>query len=68
MRARGRPSGRAGDQGLPSPLTRGEAPVALTRRQRRLREEHDFDFRDLRALFVNCTLTPSPQRAHAERL
>ena len=29
---------------------------------------HEFDFSDLRALFINCTLKPSPQLSHTEGL
>ena len=31
-------------------------------------ESHDWDFSDLSAVFVNCTLKPSPQRSHTEGL
>jgi multimeric flavodoxin WrbA len=29
---------------------------------------HGFDFTDLRALYINCTLTPSPDRSHTQTL
>jgi multimeric flavodoxin WrbA len=33
-----------------------------------LNEGHGFDFSDLRAVYVNCTLTKSPQRSHTQTL
>jgi multimeric flavodoxin WrbA len=31
-------------------------------------ESHDWDFSDLRALFLNCTLKPTPRLSHTEGL
>lgn len=40
----------------------------LTELQRRWCEQNQWDFTDLRALFLNCTLKPSPQQSHTEGL
>ncbi|MGD8380009.1 MAG: flavodoxin family protein [Gammaproteobacteria bacterium] len=40
----------------------------LNRQQSELCDQHDFDFSDLRALFINCTLKPTGQRSHTEGL
>jgi multimeric flavodoxin WrbA len=40
----------------------------LTDRQITDCESHDWDFSDLRALFLNCTLKPSPVRSHTAGL
>ncbi len=40
----------------------------LTDRQRADCESHDWDFSDLRALFLNCTLKPAPTLSHTEGL
>ena len=42
--------------------------MPLTDRQRELCETSPFDFTDLRALFVNCTLKPSPALSHTQGL
>jgi multimeric flavodoxin WrbA len=42
--------------------------MTLDERQRRLCEESPYDFSDLSALFVNCTLKPSPEQSHTEGL
>jgi multimeric flavodoxin WrbA len=42
--------------------------VTLTQRQRELSESSPFDFSDLRALYVNCTLKPAPELSHTEGL
>ena len=42
--------------------------MALTERQLRLCSESTWDFSDLRALFVSCTLKRSPERSHTEGL
>ncbi|MDH3497863.1 MAG: NAD(P)H-dependent oxidoreductase [Gemmatimonadota bacterium] len=42
--------------------------MTLTDRQRALCDAHDYDFSDLRALFINCTLKPRAQRSHTEGL
>ncbi len=42
--------------------------MPLNDRQRALCEENSFDFSDLRAMFINCTLKPSPQISHTEGL
>jgi len=33
-----------------------------------LNQGHGFDFSDLRAVYINCTLTKSPQRSHTQTL
>jgi len=40
----------------------------LNDKQQALCAGHDFDFSDLSALFLNCTLKPSGQLSHTERL
>jgi hypothetical protein len=40
--------------------------MPLTEFQRELSESSPFDFTDLRALYVNCTLKPSPQVSHTQ--
>lgn len=42
--------------------------MTLTERQLAECEDHPWDFSDLRALFLNCTLKPSPQRSHTQGL
>jgi len=42
--------------------------MALTTKQRALCEGHSFDYSGLEALFVNCTLKPSGQLSHTEKL
>lgn len=42
--------------------------MALSERQRELCETSIWDFSDLRALYINCTLKPSPQISHTEGL
>jgi multimeric flavodoxin WrbA len=42
--------------------------VPLTEFQRELCEESPFDFTDLRALYVNCTLKRAPEQSHTEGL
>jgi hypothetical protein len=42
--------------------------VTLTEFQRELCETSPFDFTDLRALYVNCTLKRSPEQSHTEGL
>ena len=42
--------------------------MPLTEFQRELCESSPFDFSDLRALYVNCTLKPSPQVSHTQGL
>ena len=42
--------------------------MSLTAFQRELCETSEHDFTDLRALFVNCTLKPSPERSHTQGL
>lgn len=36
--------------------------------QSKLCRESPYDFSDLRALFINCTLKPAPERSHTESL
>jgi multimeric flavodoxin WrbA len=42
--------------------------MTLDDRQQQLCEDNPFDFSDLSALFVNCTLKPSPEQSHTEGL
>ena len=42
--------------------------MSLTDLQRELCETSEHDFGDLRALVVNCTLKPSPERSHTQGL
>ncbi len=42
--------------------------MPLTPRQQELCESHDWDFSDLSAIFINCTLKPSPQLSHTQGL
>lgn len=42
--------------------------MALSERQQALCTESRWDFSDLRALFLNCTLKKSPERSHTEGL
>jgi multimeric flavodoxin WrbA len=42
--------------------------VTLTEEQRGLSASSPFDFSDLRALYVNCTLKPAPEQSHTEGL
>jgi multimeric flavodoxin WrbA len=42
--------------------------MPLTDFQRELCESSPFDFSDLRALYVNCTLKPSPELSHTQGL
>ncbi|MFU8878641.1 MAG: flavodoxin family protein, partial [Wenzhouxiangellaceae bacterium] len=42
--------------------------MTLNEKQQALCENHDFDFSDLKALFINCTLKRSPEFSHTEAL
>jgi hypothetical protein len=42
--------------------------MPLTDVQRELCESSPFDFSDLHALYVNCTLKPSPELSHTQGL
>ena len=42
--------------------------MTLSERQRKLCEASKWDFSDLRALFLNCTLKRSPELSHTEGL
>ncbi|MDZ7768424.1 MAG: hypothetical protein U5K38_04815 [Woeseiaceae bacterium] len=42
--------------------------MTLNEKQRALCENHGFDFSDLKALYINCTLKPSPEFSHTEAL
>jgi len=42
--------------------------MTLNEKQKALCEGHGFDFSDLHALFINCTLKRSPQLSHTEAL
>jgi len=42
--------------------------MSLNNKQRKLCEEHNFDFSGLSAVFLNCTLKPSGELSHTEEL
>ncbi len=42
--------------------------MSLNEKQQALCDESPHDYSDLRALFLNCTLKPSPQRSHTREL
>jgi len=42
--------------------------MALSKKQEELCSESKWDFSNLKALFLNCTLKPSPQNSHTETL
>jgi multimeric flavodoxin WrbA len=42
--------------------------MTLDERQQRLCDESQWDFSDLRALFINCTLKPTPALSHTQGL
>lgn len=42
--------------------------MTLTKRQREMCENSQWDFSDLKALYINCTLKRSPERSHTEGL
>jgi multimeric flavodoxin WrbA len=42
--------------------------MSFTEKQRKLRESGKWDFQDLTALFLNCTLKPTPVMSHTEGL
>ncbi|MGK2958540.1 MAG: hypothetical protein ACSLFB_09115 [Acidimicrobiales bacterium] len=42
--------------------------MALDDRQQQLCDDNPFDFTDLSALFVSCTLKLSPEQSHTEGL
>ena len=42
--------------------------MTLGEKQRELCESHDWDFSDLRALYINCTLKRSPRTSHTRGL
>ena len=42
--------------------------MTMNEKQRALCENHGFDFSDLKALYINCTLKPSPEFSHTEAL
>ena len=42
--------------------------MSLTERQQALCDDSPHDYSDLSALFLNCTLKPSPERSHTELL
>jgi hypothetical protein len=47
---------------------RWEECVTLSETQRALCESSQWDFSDLKALFLNCTLKPSPELSHTQGL
>ena len=42
--------------------------MSMTNRMDRLATESSWDFSDLKALFINCTLKKSPERSHTQGL
>ena len=42
--------------------------MSMTDRMEQLATESRWDFSDLKALFVNCTLKPSPEQSHTQGL
>ena len=42
--------------------------AALTAKQEELCQQSQWDFSDLRALFINCTLKRSPEQSHTQGL
>jgi multimeric flavodoxin WrbA len=42
--------------------------IALNEMQERMVEESPYDFTDLRALYINCTLKRSPEQSHTQGL
>lgn len=42
--------------------------MALTQKQKELCDQNSWDFSNLKALFLNCTLKPSPEISHTEGL
>src|SRR4051794_5074117 len=46
----------------------GGAPVTLNAKQEELCRQTTWDFGDLRALFINCTLKRSPEQSHTQGL
>jgi len=42
--------------------------MSLTEKQQALCDDNPYDYSDLRALFLNCTLKPSPQPSHTREL
>ena len=42
--------------------------MELTEKQKELCEQSQWDFSDIRALFLNCTLKRSPEMSHTQGL
>ena len=42
--------------------------MSINERQRQLCEDSRWDFSDLRALFLNCTLKKTPEMSHTQGL
>ena len=42
--------------------------MILNDRQRKMCEESKWDFSNLKALFLNCTLKPTPELSHTDGL
>jgi len=42
--------------------------MTLNDRQRKMGEESKWDFSNLQALFLNCTLKPTPELSHTDDL
>ena len=40
--------------------------MELTEKQKELCEQSQWDFSDIRALFLNCTLKRSPEMSHTQ--
>jgi hypothetical protein len=68
----------AGDDALPrnrirvcsvgSLATQGRKDMSLSERQEQMCTESRWDFSDLGAVFLNCTLKRSPEQSHTEGL
>ena len=43
-----------------------EVNMTLNDRQRKMGEESKWDFSNLKALFLNCTLKPTPELSHTD--
>src|SRR5439155_15279356 len=63
----GSPAKTRGGQHALAPL-RGNRMTTLTPKQEELCQQRRWDFTDLRALFINCTLKRSPELSHTQGL
>src|SRR3982751_3793302 len=58
----------ASEHGTGSRTERKGGDVTLTAKQEELCQQSTWDFSDLRALFINCTLKRSPELSHTQGL